>query len=218
MERSFPVCCSTVRKVSWSFIGLFCRWQELARIKLKKETSSISAEPLIHFVFHRYFRVFLYFKCQWIHCAINSWFFVKAAQVRRCSYTKAISKEIRTSWEITQSVMLSGQLHNWKWWVKWDFACTDPLILSTSSFCFVFFGFRNSRCLELRHSGALLSVPWRLANLAKLSGLKEMSCEAWIATGCLQFWESAMTATFWNLVQTVFVALRQECYVLCSTS
>lgn len=52
-------------------------------------------------------------------------------------------------------------------------------------FYFIFFGFRDSQCLELRHSGTLLSVPERPANLAKLSGLKEMSCVARIATGSL---------------------------------
>jgi len=105
-----------------------------------------------------------------------------------------------------------------KWWVKWDFCPHRSPKPQYFEFYFVFFGCRDSRCLELRHSSTLLSVPKRPANLAKLLGLKEMSCGAWTATGCRWFWEALMTATFWNLVQTVFVALRQECCVLCSTS
>lgn len=45
-------------------------------------------------------------------------------------------------------------------------------------FSFVFFGFGDSQCLELRRSGTLLSVLERPANLAKLLGLKDMSCVA----------------------------------------
>lgn len=74
--------------------------------------------------------------------------------------------------------MLSGLLHSCKVMGEVRFCLHRSPKLQYFEFYYVFFGFRYSQSLELRHSGTLLSVPERPANLAKLLGLKEMSCVA----------------------------------------
>lgn len=72
--------------------------------------------------------------------------------------------------------MLSGLLHGWEVMGKVGFCLHRSPNPQHFDFCFVFFGFRGSWCLEPRQAGALLNVPERPANLAKLSGSEEMSC------------------------------------------
>lgn len=74
--------------------------------------------------------------------------------------------------------MLSGLLHSCKVMGEVRFCLHRSPKPQYFEFYFVVFGFRESQRLELRHSGTLLSVPERPANLAKLLGLKEMSCVA----------------------------------------
>lgn len=68
--------------------------------------------------------------------------------------------------------MLSGLLHGCKVMGEVRFCPHRSPKPQYFEFYLVFFGFRDSLCLELRHSGTLLSVPKRPANVAKLFGLE----------------------------------------------